>query len=105
MMKLNIKKGDQVVVISGDNKGKEGKILSVDKVKLRALVEGVNMISKHTKPNATNPDGGIVKVEGPIHVSNLMIIDGKGDATRIYREKDKDGKITRMSKKNKEVIK
>ncbi|MCI5057895.1 MAG: 50S ribosomal protein L24 [Flavobacteriales bacterium] len=104
-MKLHIKKGDQVVVISGDNKGKEGKVLSVDIVKGRALVEGVNLISKHTKPNAANPDGGIVKVEGSIHLSNLMVIDGKGDATRVYREKDKDGKSMRMSKKNKEVIK
>jgi len=103
--KLHIKKGDTVKIIAGNEKGSEGKVLAVYPEKLRALVEGVNMVSKHTKPNAANPQGGIVKKEAPIHLSNLMLIDGKGNATRIGRKRDEKGKLVRFSKKTGEVIK
>jgi large subunit ribosomal protein L24 len=104
--KLHIKKGDLVKVISGDAKGEQGKVLSVDREKSRALVEGVNMASKHTKPNAQYPQGGIIKKEAPIHVSNLMLIDPKsGTPTRIGRKLNKDGKLVRFSKKSMEEIK
>lgn len=104
--KLHIKKGDLVKVIAGDSRGEEGKILSVDRTKNRAVVEGVNMVSKHTKPNAQYPQGGIIKKEASIHVSNLMIVDPKsGEATRIGRKEDKNGKLVRYSKKSGEEIK
>jgi len=103
-MKLKLKKDDLVRVISGNAKGQEGKIITIDTKTLRALVEGVNMISKHTKPNAKSPNGGIVKQEGTIHISNLMLVVG-GKTTRIGRSVDeKTGKITRIAKKTKEVI-
>ena len=107
MSKLHIKKGDTVKVIAGNSKGQEGNIIEVLVAKSRALVEGVNMVSKHTKPNAANPQGGIVKQEASIHISNLMVIDPKsGEATRIGRKLDeKTGKLTRYSKKSGEVIK
>jgi large subunit ribosomal protein L24 len=73
-VKLHIKKGDTVKVIAGDSKSQEGVVLSVDRVKTRAIIEGVNLVSKHTKPNAVNPQGGIVKQEASIHVSNLELI-------------------------------
>jgi large subunit ribosomal protein L24 len=106
-MKLHIKKGDKVIVIAGDNKGQQGVILRVSKDKASATVEGVNMISKHTKPNAKTPNGGIIKKEAPIHISNLMLIDPKsGNPTRIKRSIDsKSGKLVRISKKTGEVIK
>lgn len=103
--KLNIKKGDTVKVIAGEAKGQEGRILSVDRPKNRAIVEGLNMVSKHEKPNAQNQEGGIVKKEAPIHLSNLMLVDSKGEATRIRREKNKDGKSVRISIKSGEEIK
>ncbi|MEE4176175.1 MAG: 50S ribosomal protein L24 [Bacteroides sp.] len=103
--KLHIKKGDAVKVIAGNEKGSQGKVLEVYPEKLRALVEGVNMVSKHTKPNAANPQGGIIKKEAPIHISNLMVIDGKGNATRIGRKLNDKGKLERYSKKTGEVIK
>ena len=104
--KLHIKKGDNVIVISGNSKGEKGKVLFVDVEKQKAIVEGVNMVSKHTKPNAENPKGGIVQKEGYIHVSNLMIADGAGKATRIGRKLDeKSNKSVRYSKKSGEVIK
>ena len=107
MSKLHIKKGDTVKVIAGNSKGQEGKIIEVLVAKSRALVEGVNMVSKHTKPNAANPQGGIVKQEASIHISNLMVVDPKsGEATSIGRKLDeKTGKLTRYSKKSGEVIK
>jgi large subunit ribosomal protein L24 len=107
MSKLHIKKGDTVKVIAGNSKGQEGKVIEVIISKSRALVEGVNMVSKHTKPNATSPQGGIIKKESSIHISNLMLVDPKsGDATRIGRKiDDKTGKLTRYSKKSGEVIK
>lgn len=103
-MKTHIRKGDNVQVISGSSKGQSGRVLSVDREKYRATVEGVNLLSKHTKPNAANPDGGIVKKEGSIHISNLMLIDSAGNPTKVAYEL-KDGKKVRISKKNKEVIK
>lgn len=106
MTKLNIKKGDNVMVIAGNSKGQSGRVLVVDKAKGRAIVEGVNLISKHTKPNADNPKGGIVKQEAGVNVSNLMVIDSTGKPTRIGRKKDeKSGKTVRVSKKSGEVIK
>jgi large subunit ribosomal protein L24 len=107
MSKLHIKKGDTVKVIAGNSKGQEGKVIEVIISKSRALVEGVNMVSKHTKPNAASPQGGIIKKEASIHISNLMLVDPKsGDATRLGRKMDdKTGKLTRYSKKSGEVIK
>ena len=104
--KLKIRKGDLVRVIAGDSKGSEGKIIEVNIAKGRAIVEGANMVSKHTKPNAANPNGGIVKQEASIHVSNLMLVDPKtGEATRVGRTKNSDGKLVRVAKKSGEVIK
>ncbi len=103
-MKLRIKTGDTVRVIAGDHKGSEGKVVSVDREKNKAIVEGINMVSKHEKPSAQNPQGGIVKKEAPIHVSNLSLIDDKsGDITRVGFEV-RDGKKVRFSKKSNEVI-
>lgn len=103
--KLHIRKDDTVRVIAGKDKGSEGRVLSVDRDKNRALVEGVNMVSKHTKPTAQYPEGGIIKKESPIHVSNLMLVDGNGDATRVGRRVNDAGKLVRFSKKSKEEIK
>ncbi|MBT8179370.1 MAG: 50S ribosomal protein L24 [Eudoraea sp.] len=103
-MKLRIKAGDTVRVITGDHKGSEGKVLRVDREKNKAIVEGVNEVSKHEKPSAQNPQGGIVKKEAPIHVSNLALIDSKsGETTRVGFE-IRDGKKVRFSKKSNEVI-
>jgi large subunit ribosomal protein L24 len=102
--KLKIRKGDTVKVIAGDSKGMQGRVLEVLLEKKRAFVEGVNLVSKHSKPNAKNTQGGIVKKEAPIHISNLMLIDGKGNATRIGR-REEEGKLVRYSKKSEEVIK
>ena len=102
--KLKIKKGDTVKVITGADKGKEGKVIEIITKTNRALVEGVNMVSKHTKPNAAHPQGGIVKQEAAIHISNLMLVDAKGNATRVGRKEVK-GKLERYSKKSGEVIK
>ena len=104
-VKLHIKKGDTVKVIAGNSRGQQGKVLSIDRKKLRAIIEGLNMISKHTKPNAKNTQGGIVKQEAPIHVSNLMVVDAKGIATRIGRKLNENNKSERYSKKSGEVIK
>ena len=104
MSKLHIKKGDTVKVLSGADNGKTGKITSVDREKGRAFVEGVNLVSKHTKPSAANPQGGIVKREASVHISNLMVIDSKGQASRIGRKLNKDGKLVRYSKKSGEVL-
>jgi large subunit ribosomal protein L24 len=104
--KLHIKKGDTVVVISGNSKGQSGKVLEVVREDERAIVEGVNLVSKHTKPNAKSPQGGIIKQEATIHVSNLMLKDPKtGKPTRIGRRLDKNGKLVRYSKKSGEEIK
>lgn len=104
MKKLKIRTGDTVRVIAGDHKGAEGKVQRVDIAKNRAIVEGTNMVSKHEKPSAKNPQGGIVKKEAPIHISNLALIDSKsGDATRVGFEV-RDGKKVRFAKKSNEVI-
>ncbi|MGF1558275.1 MAG: 50S ribosomal protein L24 [Flavobacteriaceae bacterium] len=104
MKKLKIRTGDIVRVIAGDHKGDEGKVLRVDIEKNKAIVEGTNMVSKHQKPSAKNPQGGIVKKEAPIHISNLSLIDAKsGDKTRVGFEL-RDGKKVRVSKKSNEVI-
>ena len=104
MSKLHIKKGDTVKVLSGTDNGKTGKITSVDREKGRAFVEGVNLVSKHTKPSAANPQGGIVKREASVHISNLMVVDSKGQASRTGRKLNKDGKLVRYSKKSGEVL-
>ncbi|MGB5553257.1 MAG: 50S ribosomal protein L24 [Flavobacteriaceae bacterium] len=104
MKKLKIRTGDTVRIIAGDHKGVEGKVMRVDIDKNKAIVEGANMVSKHEKPSAKNPQGGIVKKEAPIHVSNLSLIDGKsGSATRVGFEV-RDGKKVRVSKKSNEVL-
>ncbi len=109
MAKLHIKKGDTVYVLSGDDKGKTGRVLKVEVSKYRAVVEGINKVKKSTKPNAKNPQGGIIEVEAPIHLSNLNLVDPKSgkDAkpTRIGRRKDENGKTVRYSKKSGEEIK
>ncbi|NNE76134.1 MAG: 50S ribosomal protein L24 [Pricia sp.] len=104
MKKLKIKTGDTVQIIAGDHKGVEGKVMTVDREKNKAIVEGANMVSKHEKPSAQNPQGGIVKKEAAIHISNLSLIDSKsGEATRVGYEV-RDGKKVRVSKKSNEVI-
>lgn len=106
MSKLHIKKNDTVVVLAGEDKGKTGKVLKVQVEKNRALVEGVNMVSKSTKPSAKNPQGGIVKQEAPIHISNLSLVDPKsGKATRVGIKVTEDGKKVRIAKKSGEEIK
>ncbi len=104
-LKLHIKKGDTVKLIAGNEKGATGKVLMVDRQKRRAFVEGINMVAKHTKPNAANPQGGIVKKEASIHLSNLMLVDSKGNPTRIGRKLDSNNKLVRYSKKTGEEIK
>ena len=105
MSKIKLKKGDTVKVLTGEARGQQGKIITIDLQKSRAIVEGVNMISKSEKPNAKNTNGGIVKKEGSIHLSNLMFVeDGKG--VRLGRKLDeKTGKMTRISRKTKEAVK
>jgi large subunit ribosomal protein L24 len=103
--KIHIKKGDTVKVLSGDDKGQTGKVLKVDVKKYRAFVEGVNIVSKHNKPNSKTPQGGIVKKESSVHISNLMVVDGKGNATRIGRRIGSKDKLVRYSKKSGEEIK
>ena len=103
MKKLKIKTGDTVKITAGDHKGTEGKVLSVNVEKNKAIVEGANMVSKHEKPSAKNPQGGIVKKEAPIHISNIALLDKEGNITRVGYEV-KDGKKVRVSKKSKEVI-
>jgi large subunit ribosomal protein L24 len=106
MNKLHIKKGDTVFVNAGEDKGSTGRVLEVLIKKQRAIVEGMNLVSKHTKPNAKSPQGGIVKKEAPIHISNLNVLDPKsGKATRITRQRNEAGKLVRIAKKSGEEIK
>ena len=106
MSKLHIKKGDTVYVNAGDDRGKQGRVLRVLIDKNKAVVEGVNVVSKSTKPNAKHPQGGIVKMEAPINVSNLSLIDPKsGKPTRIGRRVNESGAKVRYSKKSGEEIK
>jgi large subunit ribosomal protein L24 len=104
--KFHIKKGDIVIINSGESKGQQGRILEVLYSKERAIVEGVNMISKHTKPNAKSPQGGITKKEAPVHISNLNLVDpSTGKATRIGRKLNTKNKLVRYAKKSGEEIK
>lgn len=104
--KLHIKKDDTVIVITGESKDQRGRVLEIYRKKQRVLVEGVNIISKHTKPDAQNPQGGIVKKEAPVHISNLMLIDpSSGEPTRIGRKYNDNKKLVRYSKKSGEEIK
>ena len=106
MAKLHIKKDDTVKVLAGNDKGNTGRVLSIDAKKNRAIVEGINVVSKSTKPNAKNPQGGIVKMEAPIHISNLMVVDPKTkQATLVGFKFNEDGKKIRYSKKTGEEIK
>jgi len=104
--KLKIRKGDEVVVIAGNAKGTKGEVLEIIREKNRAIVKGANLVSKHTKPNAANPNGGIVKQEAAIHISNLMLVDPKsGKGTRVGRKEDAEGKLVRFAKQSGEEIK
>ncbi len=107
MAKIKIIKNDTVIVTSGNSKGIKGKVIKIFPLENKAMVEGVNLISKHTKPNAANPQGGIIKQEAKIHISNLMLIDPKsGEATKVGRKRDeKSGKLVRFAKKTGEVLK
>ena len=105
MSKLHIKKGDTVIVNAGNSKGQQGKVLKVLVDKQRAVVEGVNIVSKSTKPSAQHPQGGIIKQEAPIHISNLNPVDPKtGKATRVGRKEGADGKLVRYAKKSGEEL-
>ena len=104
MIKLKIKSGDIVRVIAGDHKGSEGKIVRVLREKNKAIVEGVNMVSKHTKPSAKNPQGGIVKKEAPIQISNIALVDAKTkETTKVGMRMEGDKKV-RFSKKSNQVL-
>ena len=104
MIKLKIKSGDTVQVIAGDHKGLQGKVVSVDREKNKAIVEGVNLVSKHTKPSTKNPQGGIVKKEAPIHISNLSLIDSKTNTPTKVSVKIEGDKKLRFSKKSNQVL-
>lgn len=105
MSKLHIRKGDTVIVNAGNHKGEKGKVLRVLVEKQRAVVEGINIVSKSTKPSAQHPQGGIIKQEAPIHISNLNVVDPKtGEATRIGRRRGADGRLVRYAKKSGEEI-
>jgi large subunit ribosomal protein L24 len=104
--KLHIRKGDMVRVLSGDGKGKEGRVLKVLVSKQKALVEEINMVAKHNKPSQASPNGGIVRQEAPIHISNLMVIDPKsGQSSRIGRSRDENGRWVRIAKKSGQELK
>lgn len=105
MAKLHIKKDDTVKVLAGEYKGQTGKVIRVYPEKNKALVEGINVVKKHNKPTAENPQGGITEMEAPVHLSNLMYVDANGDASRVGRKKDDQGKLVRYSKKTQEIIK
>ena len=106
MSKLHIKKGDTVYVLAGEDKGQQGRVLSVQAAKNRAIVEGINIVSKSTKPTAKHPQGGIVKMEVPINISNLALIDPKsGKPTRVGIRINEKGEKVRYSKKSGEEIK
>ena len=106
MSKLHIKKGDTVYVLSGEDKGQQGRVLSVQASKERAIVEGINIVSKSTKPTAKHPQGGIIKMEAPIHISNLALIDPKsGKPTRVGIRVNEKGEKVRYAQKSGEEIK
>ncbi len=106
MKKFHIKKGDKVKVLSGEDKGKEGTVLEMVTRTGKAIVEGINVVKKHKKPDANNPQGGIVQTEAPIYISKLMLIDpSTNEPTRVGRKLDENGKLVRYSKKTQEIIK
>lgn len=102
--KLHIKVGDTVKIISGVHRGQEGKVLSIDRKKERVIVEGANVVKRHAKPDAANPQGGIVEKEAGLHISNLMLVHNN-EPTRVGRKENKDGKLVRFAKKSGEEIK
>ncbi len=102
--KLHVKTGDTVKVIAGDERGKTGRIASVLTDKNKVIVEGLNLVTKHTKPSASNPQGGISKTEAPINASNVMLVDAKGERVKAAKRKNSEGKTERYSKKTGEVI-
>lgn len=104
MKKFKIKTGDKVIVTAGEDKGKKGEVLQVLKEKNRVLVEGVNVVHKHEKPSANNPQGGIKEVEASIHISNVSHFDQDDNPVRVGYRENKDGKKERYSKKSGEVI-
>jgi len=104
--KYNIKKGDTVIVITGESKNQQGRVLSINREKDTAIVEGVNLISKHTKPNIKSPKGGILKKEASIHISNIMLVEAStGKPTRVGKRLNDNNKLVRYSKKTGEEIK
>jgi large subunit ribosomal protein L24 len=104
--KLHIRRGDTVLVLSGNDRGKKGRVLEVYPGKRKAIVEGINMVTKHLKPSAANPNGGIEKQEAAVHISNLMVVDpSTGEATRVGRKLNQEGRLQRYSKKTGEFIK
>jgi len=103
MKKVKIKSGDTVQVIAGDHKGQEGKVVRLSKDKTKAIVEGVNMVKKHEKPSASNPQGGIKEMEAPLHISNLSLIDKNGKTTRVGYRMEGDKKV-RFAKTTNEII-
>lgn len=106
MSKFHIKKGDTVYVLAGNDKGKTGRVLMVDTAKERAVVEGMNIVTRRTKPSAAHPQGGMIKKEAPIHISNLNPVDPKtGGPTRIGRKRDDNGRLVRYAKKSGELLK
>lgn len=105
MSKFNIKKGDNVIVLAGESRGETGRVLSIDRAKERVVVEGVNMVTKATKPSAKHPQGGLVKLEAPIHISNVSLVDPvSGKATRVSIKRE-DGRRVRIAKKSGKEIK
>lgn len=102
--RYKVKKGDQVRILTGKSKGEQGEVVVVDRKTDRVIVQGHNMVTKHNKPTPTNPQGGIEKKEAPIHISNVMVIDNQGNASRLGRRRDAEGKLVRFSKKSGEEI-
>jgi large subunit ribosomal protein L24 len=102
--KRHVKKGDNVLVITGDDKGKKGRVVEVITETNRAIVEGVNIVKRHTKPNAQNQNGGIISKEAPVHISNLKVVDKTGNPTKIGRKANDNGKLLRVSKKSGDFI-
>ena len=103
--RVKVKKGDSVKVIAGGSKGKQGTVMSVDRKSDRVKIEGVNMVKKHIKPGPANPQGGIESMEAGIHISNVMVVDAAGNATRVGRRRGDEGKLVRYSKKTNEELK
>ena len=103
--RVKVKKGDLVVVTTGDSRGKQGRVVEVNRDNDRVVVEGVNLVKKHRKPSAQNPQGGIESIAAGINISNVKVVDAKGNATRIGRRRNADGKLERFSKKSGETLK